>query len=191
MILPLPVNVALLPALSVRPPVAETVKLPPKVMLEPETVVNTGVALALGPNENAALKFIVPTPLIVSVPSRMVKSEENVTDPVSTLIWALADDAPVFKITAPTKVAVPEVTLTLATRVAVLLVPPIVLVPVTEPVPALMFQAAVIESAVGWLMVRFPPTEKVAFPVWVRELAVVPAVNTRLLQLLVVPVSNE
>ena len=71
-----------------------------------------------------------------------------------------------------------------------LVVPPIVLVPVTEPVPALMFQA-VVTAAVGWFTVKLPPTEKLAFPVWVRELAVPLAVNTRLLQLLVVPVFNE
>jgi hypothetical protein len=84
-ILPLPENVALLPALSVRPPVAETVNASPKLTLEPETVVNTGTYVP-EVNEYAPLKFIVPAPLIASVPTLMVRAEENVTDPVATVI---------------------------------------------------------------------------------------------------------
>ena len=76
---------------------------------------NTGVALPPEANEYAPLKFVVPAPLIVIVPSFCVRAEENVIDPVSTLIWAQAICVPVLKVTVFEKVAVPEVTLTLAT----------------------------------------------------------------------------
>jgi hypothetical protein len=91
----------------------------------------------------------------------------------------------------PVKVAVPEVTAILATRVVVVLAPVIVEVPVTEAVPALMFQAVVTPLVLGWFKVKFPPTDKLAFPVWVKEVFVEAALNTRSTQLLVVPVSNE
>src|SRR3990172_9259122 len=63
------VKIALVPALRMSPPVADTVRFSPKFNVAPETVVKIGVADPPEAKEKAPLKDILPAPVKVRVPS--------------------------------------------------------------------------------------------------------------------------
>src|SRR3990172_8772526 len=81
------VNTTVQPLLNVSA-VVLTVKLPPTLRVDPDTVDNTGVFIP--PNVNPSLKLIVPAPVAESRPELSVNPLLKVIVPVVTLITSVA-----------------------------------------------------------------------------------------------------
>ncbi len=120
---------------------------PAKLRFVPERVLHTGTFAP--PKEYPPLKLIVPALVkFDNVPELCVNNEPNVNVPVVTEMTSLAGVVFAAYVTIPETFKEPDVTTIAASRDAVASVPPMLSVPDTVAVPALIFHP-VVTPAVG------------------------------------------
>ena len=149
---PVPVNMAVLPVTKVRAVVVAVTPLA-KLTLLPKVVVSTGAVAPPKVKLGALvpLKLISPVPVADIVPLALDIFTEllKVNEPVAVVITSVADTVFAIQVIVPASVNAPVVVAMRATRLVVASVPVNIRLPVTLQVPALIAKVLVLVLAVG------------------------------------------